>query len=73
MQANQSQISLELWQNNWVESKNKIAEVMFPNWLEFSVLVLYFSSHNRYSQSYIAHVTIFSGLSRSVIPHFSKN
>ena len=60
--------------DSWEESENKSAELIFPNWFWAPKLkVLHLSSHERCSKSYVVHVTLFSGLSQSLIPHFSKN
>lgn len=67
-------INLKLWHDNCKESENKTAKLMFPNWFWSPKLkVLHFSSHERRLQSHIVHVTLFSGLSGSLIPHFSFN
>ena len=55
------------------ESENKSAELMFPNWFWTPKLkVLHFSSHECCSQPDIVHVSLFSDLSQSLIPHFSN-
>ena len=64
---------MKLRHDNWEESENKSAELMFPNWFWTPKLkVLHFSIHENYLHSYVVHVTLFFGLSPSLIPHFWK-
>ena len=73
MHANQSQISLKLWQNNWVESKNKSAELMFPIWLWIlNFGFVFFQSHPLFTILHRACYHIFGSLAIGNSTFFKK-